>query len=200
MSIVDRLANRPTRTATFVRPVDPNDAERYAELRSAAAKARTAATVALERSNAKPDDTRLADRAAAATTDADDADRALADFEAGIVSFTIHLAAVPPARANELIEAHPATKEQRTKARKAAGGDPKAEPIVDADAYGLAFLAEAITRIEISDASEAPLTEITVDAVKAIVDGMSEMDQSSLAQTAELISRAPTTVESLGKG
>src|SRR5690625_4918935 len=112
---LDAFTNRPVRTETLTFPVDPTDGDKLKKLKDEASKKRRFADL-------KPDDHQR-------SSEADEAEQELKDFVDSVRTMTFTIQAVGDKRVEELMTAYPATKEQKTKARKAANGDPKAEPL-----------------------------------------------------------------------
>ena len=185
---LDRFTHRPERTESVTFALDPNDSERLREARSAAAKARAA-------SDGKPDDEELC----LAAIEAEDA---LSTIEASIVTIRFDLRAVGPTRVEELMLAHPASKEAKAKARAANNGNPAAEPACDDEAMAPALLAEAITAITTSDQPDDVQTVVTVEQMRAMwaSKSLSVPDRSTLYNTAVLLNQASSSVGDLGKG
>jgi len=186
---LDIFTNRPARTDTETFPVDPSDADRLRKLKDAARKAKT-------RYETKPSDPNRIDAL-------EQTEKELAEHEASIRTITFHVQAVGDKRVEELMLAYPPTKEQKTKARKEANGDPSAEPQFDEDRFAPALLAEAVTHIVDSDNPDTPQTDVTLEQMTAMWNAqtaLSTADRVSLFTKAMMINQAPSSIEVLGKG
>lgn len=183
---LDRFTHRPVRVENITFPLDPVDADRHRE-------ARQKVSAAKESQKRSQNDTGY--------VAVEEAEAALADLEASMVTVTFTVKAIGDRRVEELMLAHPPTKEQRTEARKNANGDPKAEPDWNPDSFPIALLAEAIETIVASDAPDSPQDNITEAQVKALWEStsLSTTDRSDLFMRSLYINQAPSRVEDLGK-
>lgn len=184
----ERLARRERRTTSVTLALDPNDAETLAEARAAAKRAQ--ALVDRLTDSVDPDRRANAEAAAAAAADQ------LAAHQAAMVTFTVHMRAIGPARVEALLHAHRPTDKQRRDAKALANGDPKAQPTYNEDTFPPALLAEVITGIDFSDGdTSGPLS---VEEVADMWRESSQGDRILLMQSAMLLDQAPSRVEALG--
>jgi len=194
------LTSRPAVTDTVTLALDPNDAQRLADARNRVRRAESdldRAVAAAAREGAGDDKTEAAQTADEA---ADAARRDLADLEAGLVTFTVHLKAVGPRRYEELLLAHQPTNQQRAAAKKMANGDPKAQPGFDEDKFPPALLAEAVERITFSNGA-AEITGLSpVQADELWRSPWPQGDRILVLQTAQMLNQVSSMVEDLGKG
>lgn len=196
----DRLRNRATMTDAVTLALDPNDAQRLADARSRVRRAESAqarADAAAARENASRDAYAAAEEAAA---DHEAAVTALAELEASLVTFTVHLKAVGPRRIEELMLEHRPTKAQCAAARSKANGDPNSDPEFDEDKFPPALLAEAIERIEFSD-DGADIESLSVSqATDLWTSPWPQGDRIMVLQTAMMLNQVSSSVGDLGKG
>lgn len=191
MDILDRFTNRKPRTATLTFTVDPDDADEHARLKKAVTSAE--AHLGMATGSAV---TAAVDRHEAAVA-------ALEAFEAESETITFHLAAIGPAKAEQLRLAHPPTKEQRTRARAEANGNPNADPGWNDDTFPAALVAASLTKITSSSGETVDGDDITEARIQAMWDSDTALllaDRFQLFQTAYLMNEAPSSIEDLGKG
>lgn len=186
-SPLDRLINRPERTEAVTFALDPNESDRLRDARQKVNRAQ----VIVDR---EPTNVPAAERLT-------EAEEALAELEASIVTIRFDIHAIGPARVEELMAEHKPTKEQATKARKAANGDPAAEPAYNEDTFPQVLLAEAVTAITASDDPGNAHTDIDQDDIDALwaSAGMSHTDKVELFNIALYINQASSSVGDLGK-
>lgn len=195
VDLLDRLTNRPARSAALTFAFDPNLGARLSEARDQVDLAKRVARQFTSDPNAGPATVVAAQAAveeAVATYDALVGD-------ADTVTFTIHLRTLKPSRVQELILEHPPTQKQIKTARALAKGNPKGDPHVNETTYLPALLAEAISLVTISDDPKAQITDLTVEQVTALLEPCSQGDRTLLAVTAENLAQASSQVEALGK-
>jgi hypothetical protein len=72
-----------------------------------------------------------------------------------------------------------------------ADGDPNAQPRVNPDAYPSAIIAEAVTRIEISDGTSEPITHVTGEDVQTLIRDWSEVAAAVVGASLRVPSRMP---------
>jgi len=190
--LFDRLAARPSRTASLTFAFDPNDGARLSEARDQLRIARQVASQ-FAGSDAAPA-TVVASQAAV-----EEAQAAYDAIVADAVTFTIELRALKPSRVQELILEHPPTQKQIKTARALAKGDPKGDPHVNETTYLPALLAEAIALVTISDDPKAKLADLTPEQVAALIEPCSQGDLIVLGTTAEKLAQASSQVDALGK-
>lgn len=193
--LLDRLTNRPARTASLTFAFDPNDGVRYSEARNALLLAKRIATQLADDPETTPATTALA---AARLAEAQAAFDAVGDIS-DIVTFTVELTGLTPSRVQELILEHPPTPKQIKNARALNGGDPKKDPHVNEATYPAALLAETIERITFSDDADSVLTDLSHEQVASVLARCSQDDIVALATTAESLAQAASKVDVLGK-
>ena len=167
------LVDRAPATDTVVLAANADDAPRLAKAR-----------LALARAEQKEQAASGPSAKAEAAVEVEDARSDLADLKATIPTLTFHLQGIGPHLVEELMVAHPATKDQKAKARKANGGKP-GNPWND-DTFPPALLAQSITRISHSDPDIDDTVDIDVGKTTALwtSKGTSVADKSLLFMTA----------------
>ena len=170
-----RLAQRGRRTLSMTFAFDPNEGARHAGDREAVNLAEVVHSDRAGRASAAPFTIQTA-------SDALDQARArLAVIEAPMVTITVDLRALSRERLDELAAEYPPTRDQIDRAR-AAGAD---LPMVDEDEHLPALLAEAITRMTMSDDPAHEIRgRLPIDAVKALLAACSDVDRNALTAAA----------------
>ena len=190
--LLDRLTNRPPRSASLTFAFDPNTGARLTEARD---QLRLAKQVAQQFTGADASPATIVTAQAAV----EEAQAAYDEIVADAVTFTIELRALKPSRVQEIILEHPPTQKQIKTARALAKGNPKGDPHVNETTYLPALLAEAIALVTISDDPKAKLTDLTPEEVAGLIEPCSQGDLIVLGTTAESLAQASSQVEALGK-
>ncbi len=181
------LVDRKPATDTVILAANPDDAPKLTKARLAVARAETREQAA-----------RTPEAKAEAAGEVEDA-RALYDALKGdLATITFHLQGIGPHVVEEIMRAHPATKEQKATARKANNGAPGNG--WNDDTFPPAMLAACVTRIVHSDDDVADVDGIDIGQATAIwrSTGLPLGDKSTLFLTTLGLDQRDSGVGDLG--
>ena len=181
------LVDRKPATDTVVLAANADDAPRLAKAR-----------LALSRAEIKEQAARTAEAKAEAATDVEDARVLYEALKADLATITFHLQGIGPHVVEELMHAHPATKEQKAKARKDNGGKPGNN--WDDVTFPSALLAATVVKIVHSDTDIDDVDGLDVGQATAIWQskGTSVSDKTTLFLTALGLDQRDSGVGDLG--